>query len=134
MKSFLTIVDVIRVTQSDHGTFGVLVLRGEAFCVTLELPWRDNKRDVSCIPTGSYLCQRTESRRFGDAFLVRNVPERSHILFHKGNWIHETLGCILLGQRFGNHMIHDSRKAFDAFMLALNDRGTFRLNIKECLC
>ena len=134
MKSFLTIVDVIRVAQSDHGTFGVLLLRGEAFCVTLELPWCDNSRDISCIPTGSYLCQRTQSPRFGDAFAVRKVQGRSHILLHKGNTVGDTSGCILLGQRFGNQMIHDSRPAFNAFMLALDDRATFRLNIKECLC
>lgn len=128
------VIDIVRVAQGDHGTFGVLLLDGKAFCVTLELPWRSNQRNVSCIPARPYRCQRIHSTRFGNAFLVRDAPNRSHILFHVGNTVGDTSGCILLGQRFGDQMILDSRKAFNAFMTALDGRETFKLTIKECLC
>lgn len=137
MSDSPTVVDVIRVSQSDQGTFGALVLNGRPFCVTLELPWLDNKRDISCIPEGSYLCQRVESNRFGEAFTVREVPGRTHILLHKGNTVEDTTGCILLGQRFlstgsfGRSMILDSRLAFSAFMDALNGQETFKLVISK---
>ncbi len=125
------IVDIIRVVQSDQGTFGVLLLQGEAFCVTLERDWKNNERNVSCIPLGEYLCQRTKSWRFGDAFMVRKVPGRSHILLHKGNKIKNTSGCILLGRQFGKRRIDKSRKAFNAFMAKLKGKETFKLNIRE---
>jgi len=126
-------VDVIRITRGDQGTFGVLLLQGEAFCVTLEPDWKGNKRNISCIPTGSYLCQRTQSWRFGKAFLVREVPGRSNILLHKGNWIRNTRGCILLGRHFGKHRIAKSRKAYNAFMKELKGKQSFKLNIREVL-
>ena len=126
---------IVRVAHdAQQGTFGVLVLREKAFCVTLERPWMDNQRDISCIPLGDYSCQHVQSQRFGDAFVVRDVPGRTHILFHIGNTVEDTSGCILLGQRFDDgkgQMIHDSKKAFDAFMAALDGRETFKLTIQE---
>ena len=43
---------LVRVTTGMDGTFGVLIKDGVPLCVTLELPWRDNERSISCIPEG----------------------------------------------------------------------------------
>ena len=45
--------EIVRLEKSADGTFGVLRLDGKVFCVTLELPDRGNKVNVSCIPVGS---------------------------------------------------------------------------------
>ena len=45
---------IIRDAFSDESTIGELFINGERFCNTLELPYRDNQRSVSCIPTGDY--------------------------------------------------------------------------------
>ena len=45
---------ILRDTFTDESTIGELFINGERFCDTLELPYRDNQRSISCIPTGSY--------------------------------------------------------------------------------
>jgi hypothetical protein len=35
-------------------TIGELFLNGEKMCDTLELPYKDNQRSISCIPAGEY--------------------------------------------------------------------------------
>ena len=111
---------LIRVSYAKYGTFGVLLDRNIPFCVTLERPWLENRRNVSCIPSGTYTCERTLSPKFGETFKVLNVPGRSHILFHKGNLSDDTHGCILVGEYFdalrGKPAILASGKAFAEFM------------------
>lgn len=102
------VVYIYRQERSDHGTFGQL--RYEDFaCYTLELPWRDNQRNISCIPTGEYDVDIRLSPKYGRIYWVRRVPDRSYILIHSGNWAGDTSkglkthvnGCILLGQKKG---------------------------------
>ena len=52
---------------------------------TLELPWLNNIRQESCIPAGTYNCERLNHPRFGHCWHVKDVPGRSEILFHAGN-------------------------------------------------
>ena len=64
---------------------------------SLELPNKDNKRRVSCIPEGKYVGKRHESVKHGDSIWIQDVPNRSEILIHKGNYYTDILGCILIG-------------------------------------
>ncbi|NRA49788.1 MAG: hypothetical protein HRU12_11705 [Phaeodactylibacter sp.] len=68
-------------------------------CATLELAWHFNKRKISCIPFGEYQCHLHISPKFGRTYWLKDVPERSEILIHKGNYNTHTLGCILLGKK-----------------------------------
>jgi hypothetical protein len=68
-----------------EGTFGVLVF-GEHWTYTLELPWLDNKQMLSCIPGGDYRVVPRSSQRFGRHLHVTNVPGRGAILFHPANF------------------------------------------------
>lgn len=98
-----------RQQSTDQGTPGRLYLAGAFFAHTLELPWRDNKPFVSCIPTGVYLVDWLPSFAFGYSYRLAEVRDRSAILFHAGNVAGDTslglradsLGCILLGFRAG---------------------------------
>ena len=45
---------LIRDTFSEKSTIGELFLNGERICDTLENPWLDNQRNISCIPEGEY--------------------------------------------------------------------------------
>lgn len=67
-------------------------------CVGLELPWRLNSRNTSCIPKGFYVVKRHISPKFKECFIIENVPERSQILIHAGNSISDTRGCLLVGR------------------------------------
>lgn len=67
---------------------------------TLELPWKNNERMVSCIPPGEYLVVKMKptAKRNYEYFHVTNVPGRDSILWHPGNYTRQILGCILPGE------------------------------------
>lgn len=124
-----------RVAYLNDGTFGVLLDEKVPFCLTVERPWLNNKVGKSCIPIGTYMCYRVQSPRFGDTFEVCNVEGRTYILFHKGNIMEDSHGCIILGEQYeplyGKNAVHSSGKAFDEFMLRLKKFDEFQLTIEE---
>jgi hypothetical protein len=71
------------------------------FC-TLELPWRNNKKNESCILSGYYTVVPRTSEKFGKHLLVENVLNRDLVLFHFGNDPTDTEGCIITGTGFAN--------------------------------
>lgn len=127
----------LTLTRWAHTDDGVLGRLGQWH--TLENPWRDNKPNVSCIPTGVYRCARSYFHK-GEypTFQVLDVPDRGQIKFHVGNWESQTLGCILLGRRVGvlatrpgELGILDSQLAFDAFMRSLEGVDEFDLEVVD---
>ena len=79
-------------------TSGVLLTENHhPVCFTLEPPWKDNAKNVSCIPLGTYRLRPKHSAKFGTTLEVTGVPDRSQIIFHGGNSLVDTRGCILLG-------------------------------------
>lgn len=77
------------------GTNGILSCAEQFICFTIELPWRDNKRLISCIPQGRYPLALRYSDRHHWHLMVNDVPGRTLILFHKSNNAPKELkGCI----------------------------------------
>ena len=101
-------VQLIREYKDDmQGTPGRIIFPGGRL-FTLELPWLDNRRKLSCIPEGTYRCVARKSPRFGLVYWVTDVPNRDLILLHSGNWAGaiptfktHVQGCILLGMKRG---------------------------------
>ena len=97
-------VTLTRLSSSDMGTEGVLKFDNFEL-KTLELPWRENKKQVSCIPKCEYICELTQSPKFGQVYTVKDVAGRGNILIHSGNFAgdkskgykSDVEGCILLG-------------------------------------
>lgn len=122
-----------RISSNPIGTFGVLINNTIPFVITRELPWYDNRKNLSCIPTGIYTCKRTNSPKFGETFEILNVPNRTNILFHQGNFIHDTQGCILVAEKFeyinNAPIISESKIGFKEFMDLQQDTDTFNLTI-----
>ena len=118
-------IDLVRVSYSHLGTYGTLACGGIPFAVTLEPHWVDNLKNYSCIPEGSYVCKRVNSPTYGLTFEVTGVNGRTAVLFHWGNEIDNTEGCILLGEEFGelgnSPAILSSKRAFAEFMGKFND-------------
>ena len=91
-------------------------------CFTLELPYVDNQHNISCIPAIKYYCQLYSSAKFGLVFKILNVRNREGILFHKGNTVADTHGCILLGSSYTfspdkkECSLQKSKIAFDKLM------------------
>lgn len=74
-------------------------------CKILELPDRENQNSISRIPAGKYTCVLRWSTKYGWHYHVTNVPERTLILIHYGNYYTNTRGCLLAGAAF-----HDINK------------------------
>ncbi|MEX0598487.1 MAG: DUF5675 family protein [Candidatus Paceibacterota bacterium] len=82
-------------------------------CKVLELPWRDNKQRISRIPTGTYPAVKHVSPNFGKSIWIQDVPDRSEILIHVGNFIgnpnpktgkSDSVGCPLVGEELKDNM------------------------------
>ena len=117
---------------------------------SLELPYLENQQNISCIPPGEYLCERITHRKYGVCYYVNDVPGRSGILIHIGNFAAQrvlaarvkartakkvdTLGCIMVGLRFvdlngdGYLDLQDSTKAMNILRAVLPD--SFKLIIR----
>ena len=78
-----------------EGTNGTLFCSDKFLCHTIELPWKNNKRTISCIPEGVYQIEPRFSKRFQHHLILKNVKGRSFILFHPANdAIRDLQGCI----------------------------------------
>lgn len=131
----MKIVELIRLESNPKaGTFGILKINKRVFCVTLEPPSIGNVKIISCIPTGQYDCSIVDSPRYGEVYGVEKVYNRENILFHSGNLVKHTEGCIILAQHFGklkgNRAVLSSGKTFSQFMSLLK-KEPFFLTIKE---
>lgn len=71
-------------------------------CKTLELPWKDNQFQISCVPKGNYKVVPRTSQKFKKHFHLLDVPNRTYILIHAGNYYTDILGCILVGSAYSD--------------------------------
>jgi hypothetical protein len=91
-------------------TIGKIMDGANVIALTLELPWKDNKRAVSCIPEGSYVVTKEapipqfegDKRKPRDYwhFRVHDVPNRMGILIHRITYVKDLKGCIGTASRF----------------------------------
>lgn len=96
-------------------------------CFTLELPWLDNAPSVSCIPEGVYKAFKRESPANGPVLELKDVPNRTFIQIHAGNYTRQILGCLLTGDSvkwLDDDSIPDvtnSKNTLAAFLAAIPD-------------
>ena len=135
MIRFIPVVEIIRLEESSEGTFGVLRIDKQVFCVTLEQDDELNKKNESSIPAQQYICVKYESPTYGLTFKILDVPDRDDCLFHPGNIIKNTEGCVLLGEHFGklkgDRAILNSGNTFRKFMEVFEKENKFLLTVKE---
>ena len=105
---------VLHRTYFPEGTQGILLYLGQFVCYTIELPWIQNKRNISCVPEGLYTLQKRYSSKFKYHLHLKNVADRSLILIHPGNDAKKELeGCIApVSNHTGIGKGNSSRKAF----------------------
>ena len=106
---------VLTRTYFPEGTNGKLVYQGRLICYTIELPYKNNQPQVSCIPEGEYFIEKRYSKRFGWHFEILDIPNRCLILFHPANnALTELRGCIApVSQLSGPGYGVQSKKAFE---------------------
>ena len=124
---------VIRETFTEVSIIGNLYLDGEWLCDTLENPYIDNQRSISCIPAGQYKVRLRTAKESATKdylhLLVQEVPDRSLILFHSGNTAKDTRGCIIVGIGREQDLVKNSRLAMDLLMKEILNLGGTNINL-----
>lgn len=130
---------------------------GDIPIYTLELPWKNNQSNISCIPEGIYPVEKTYSPAFTKikrqkakkknpdiaeeelnqikVFLweILDVPKRSGIRIHTANFVRQLKGCIAPGLELfdidgdGTIDISKSQKALDLLYTLLPDKFTLEI-------
>lgn len=134
-------VILTRFAYSPDGTFGRLVLPGGWSCFTVERPWKDNEPFESCIPDGVYdlkrrrspVVERTSGGDYLEGWEVCDVPGRTYIMIHPGNWPRNFEGCIGVGKKYmvmqGANGVTESGITFAELMGKL-DGGEWKIDIR----
>ena len=125
-----------------HGTFGTLTGPQGLKLVTVERPWVNNQRNVSCVPEGIYTLRRHNSPTHGECFALEAVTlgveiygpsQRTHILIHSANTVDQLEGCIAPGLRHGvigqDWAVLSSKLAMDDLLGWFGDNDKCRLVI-----
>lgn len=127
------VIKLRRISDSGKQTLGHLTLPNGKIYHTLELPWRNNEKQVSCIPKGIYKVQKRNSPKYGAHFHILDVPNRSFILIHHGNYFTDILGCVLVGTGLkdlngdGQLDVTNSRTAMQQLNAALPDNFSIEI-------
>lgn len=121
-----------RAYKGDTETLGMLTVVGEDHkpIYALELPWKGNNKNISCIPIGHYTCKPRRTVKYREHYHVIDVHNRGYILIHAGNLPKHTEGCILLGMSSKNGGVWQSRKAIKYFKELLNYEK-FTLEVRD---
>lgn len=113
-----------RQPSTDDGTLGELLdNEGQHICYTIELPWKDNEPQVSCIPTGTYQVILHDTPAHPHTWEITNVPDRQAILIHNGNTENDVKGCVAVGSEIGE---------IDGLPAVLNSNATLK-KLREIL-
>ena len=132
------IIYLDRFAYTMYGVFGMLRYDGMKL-FTVERPWSDNQRNVSCIPTGAYPLKLTHFIH-GDypAYELLDVPGRDSILIHIGNTMDDVRGCIAPGLMLGwvgkKWAVVESKLAFERFMEHMNGVPEAVLCVRNAVC
>ena len=105
-------------------------------CKSIELPWINNRSNVSCIPEGTYPWEKVAySSAFNYQHIhIKDVPGRSGIKIHVANYVSQLRGCVAPGLThalINRDQIPDvtsSRNALTGLLNALPERGVIQIN------
>lgn len=122
-----------RIIEGDRQTLGAGALFEDNIFkmgfVTLELPNLHNKTSISSIPADTYKAIVTTDSRGRVVVLLLDVPGRSGIEIHIGNYYTDIAGCILIGRYFadinadGLTDVKESTPAMEELLGYLPDEG-----------
>mgnify|MGYP001183055328 FL=1 len=138
---------VVRTAYTKKGTLGTIYRNNLPVGLCLERPFffGPDKRTVkneSCIPPGVYKIKRT-MRHAGkpgsyEVFQLEDVEggHRTAIQIHRGNFVKDTLGCLLVGISFfvddeNGISVQQSRQGFNRLMKSMEVVDSGYILIRE---
>lgn len=131
--SKLADLTIARAYHTDATLGRILSPHFSRYLACLELPDRNNATDESCIPEGLYPYRVAHSPRAGRLVIwIDNVPGRTNIQLHPGNYTRQILGCGLPGLSIvdldgdGTPDVSRSGDALDFMLENIPSTGTIR--------
>lgn len=135
---------IIREKSNKEYTEGKLYINGVFFCDTLEDQDRGLYQHMSlaeikavkvygetCIPYGTYKVELSYSPKFKKVMpAILDVKGFTGVRMHNGVDKNSTLGCILVGIKYKNGMLTNSRKTFNELMQKLQNQTEITLVIE----
>jgi hypothetical protein len=121
-------ITVYRFYKSDTATIGCFCI-GKQLFYTIEDPDKNNIKNTSCIPSGTYICELSKSNtnlaaKIDVAYSINDVPNRNKIRFaHIANTTKDVSGCFGIGLRVDleSEAVLDSIKAVKKFYKMLDN-------------
>lgn len=133
-RTIMRSVVIVRYETGPQGTFSNVITDSGFECKGAELPWNDNKPDVSCVPDGLYKGNKRWSETHQQKlYHIDGIAGRSNIEIHSGNFAGDTSkgfrsdvrGCLVLGsdvgQLNGQKVVTGSKAALAMFEHDLKD-------------
>lgn len=114
-------IEVKRIYESPQSIISDVFVDGQWECWGLEPARKDPVNPGHpCVPAGEYKVVFTPSPHLGYVTPeLLDVPGRSDIRIHIGNFPQDTLGCLLVGEMKGQDKIFNSKPAFEKLLLLL---------------
>lgn len=121
-------------SRRKKGAFGVIFdFAGKEFAVCLMRTFDPDNSTV--LNKGTYECTKTTFHEGGYETFEIHVEGHTRVLFHKGNWETDSLGCVLLGEAFeelnGKDAIAQSGAAFAEFWSKYREFEKITLSVDE---
>lgn len=123
-------IQLLRKWPRPNYIIGRMLIDGQFVCHTMEPPYTAAH---PCIPSGTYEVEMYPSTKFKALRpIVKNVPKRSGILIHEGNFPRDTMGCILVGRNDRVGHLSGSRNALSDIMYRISHSDKTTITIKDC--
>lgn len=112
-------LELIRTENSDTHTLGILreYVSDVEICRTIERPWLDNMKEISCIPADRTYTVVPDDTGKHQGFKILDVEGRTNIEIHSANWAVQLNGCIAVGDAVKDsadgRMVTNSKKTLD---------------------
>ena len=133
---------LVRSTISEKGAFGQLIMGPHQWFTCERTFQKPPSTDwTTKIPEGTFKCVRGVHRlAFSKPFVtfeVVGIKGHSGLLFHWGNTIKDSQGCVLLGNSrgtlYGLPAVMNSKEAFGHFMRLLESKEELELEVRNGL-
>lgn len=122
-----------RISSSANGTIGRVTIPTTIPGINVPLVFHSLEPSTPCLSSGIHKCVYAWSNKFNKHMCF--VEDKNHvgIMFHKGNFVKDTKGCVLLGSNSHNYSLVGSARAiqkFNSVVLPLLRSYTLVLSVK----
>ncbi len=135
------VLSLRRIKQHGETTLGTLTIEGiNKSWFVLEPGGSDSMVEGSDkrIPAGTYKVEPFSGTKYKNVYELKNVPGRTYILIHAGNYHENTEGCLMPGKNWGvlknfHYYVSNSKAALDEIFSEIGQFQHVEIRVKNQL-